>query len=115
MQTGALSGLTLLVVEDEAFLRRQVTTFLERIGADVTAVDTISKARTVAGDVSFDFALIDVNLPDGTGLDLLKDKVFPQNTGVIVMTAEGGVDVAVQAMHLGALDFLTKPFDLAEL
>lgn len=115
MQTGALFGLSMLVVEDEAFLRRQVTAFLERLGADVTAVDSLEKARNMASDLSLDFALLDVNLPDGSSLSLLKEKVFPQNTGIIVMTAEGGVDLAVQAMHLGALDFLTKPFDLAEL
>lgn len=115
MQTGALHGLSLLVVEDEPLLRRQASTYLERLGGDITAVENIERARKVVTDLSFDFALVDVNLPDGSGLDLLKEKVFPQNTGVIIMTAEGGVDGAVEAMKLGALDYLTKPFDLAEL
>ncbi len=66
-------------------------------------------------DLSFDFAIIDVNLPDGLGTNLLKERAFPQNTGVIVMTAQGGIAGAVEALKLGALEYLTKPFDLAEL
>jgi two-component system, NtrC family, response regulator AtoC len=115
MQTGALHGLSLLVMEDEPLLRRQAAAFLERLGGDVTAVENVERARKVLTDLSFDFALVDVNLPDGSGLDLLRDKAFPPNTGVIIMTAEGGVDGAIEAMKLGALDYLTKPFDLAEL
>src|SRR4051812_41734086 len=89
--------------------------FLERMGADVTNVDTLEKARKIISDLNFDFAVIDVNLPDGLGTDLLREKVFPQSTGVIVMTAAGGVTGAVEALKLGALEYLTKPFDLAEL
>ncbi len=115
MQNATLSGLSILVLDDEPLLRKQIVAYLERLGADVTAVDTLQKARTVVGDLSFDFAVIDVNLPDGTGTDLLKQRVFPQNTGVIVMTAQGGVTGAVEALKNGALEYLTKPFDLAEL
>jgi two-component system, NtrC family, response regulator AtoC len=115
MQNATLSGLSILVLEDEPLLRKQIVSYLERLGADVTAVDAVQKARTVLGDLSFDFAVIDVNLPDGLGIDLLKQRAFPQNTGVIVMTAQGGVAGAVDALKLGALEYLTKPFDLAEL
>jgi DNA-binding NtrC family response regulator len=115
MQTGNLSGLSLLVLEDEPLLRKQIAGFLERLGADVTAVDTLEKARQMLSDLSFDFAIIDVNVPDGLGTTLLKERVFPQNTGVIVMTAQGGIAGAVESLKLGALEYLTKPFDLAEL
>ncbi len=115
MQTGNLSGLNLLILEDEPLLRKQIASFLERLGADVTAVDTLEKTRQMLSDLSFDFAIIDVNLPDGLGTSLLKERVFPQNTGVIVMTAQGAVTSAVEALKLGALEYLTKPFDLAEL
>ncbi|HEV8542881.1 MAG TPA: sigma-54 dependent transcriptional regulator [Verrucomicrobiae bacterium] len=115
MQTAPLSGLSLLVLEDEMLLRKQMAGFLERMGADVTNIDTLEKARKIVSDLTFDFAIIDVNLPDGLGTDLLRDKVFPQNTGVIVMTAAGGISGAVDALKLGALEYLTKPFDLAEL
>jgi DNA-binding NtrC family response regulator len=56
-----------------------------------------------------------VNLPDGRGTTLLEEKAFSTNTGVIVMTADGAVTGAVEAMRLGALDYLVKPFDVAEL
>ncbi|MDX1951830.1 MAG: sigma-54 dependent transcriptional regulator [Verrucomicrobiota bacterium] len=111
----ALTGLSVLIVEDEPMLRKQAAAFLERLGADVTAVDTVTRARKVIEDLSFDFALLDVNLPDGLGTDLLREKVFPGNTGVIIMTAEGGVTGAVEAMKLGAVDYLAKPFDVNEL
>ncbi|HVK59863.1 MAG TPA: sigma-54 dependent transcriptional regulator [Candidatus Kapabacteria bacterium] len=115
MQNATLSGLSLLILEDDALLRKQIATYLERLGADVTTVDAVSKARQVITDLSFDFAVIDVNLPDGLGTDLLRERVFQQNTGVIVMTAEGGVAGAVDALKLGALEYLSKPFELAEL
>lgn len=115
MQNATLSGLSVLVLEDEPLLRKQIVAYLERLGADVTAVDGVEKARKVVAELSFDFAVIDVNLPDGLGTDLLKGKVFPQNTGVIVMTAQGEIAGAVDALKLGALEYLTKPFDLAEL
>jgi DNA-binding NtrC family response regulator len=84
---------------------------LERLGAEVTAVDTVGGARRVLAAEAFDFALIDVNLPDGLGPDLLRDKAFPPHTGVIVMTAEGGVRGAVETLRLGAIDYLQKPFE----
>ena len=115
MQSGTLNGLSLLVVEDDPLLRKQISSFLERLGADVTAVDSIAKGRQMAAELGFDFAVLDVNLPDGLGTDLLRERVFPANTGVIIMTAEGGIQGAVDALKLGALEYLTKPFDLGEL
>lgn len=115
MQTASLTGLNLLVLEDEPLLRKQMASFLERLGADVTSVDRVEKARQILGELSFDFAVIDVNLPDGQGTDLLKDRTFASNTGVIVMTAQGVIEGAVDALKLGALEYLTKPFDLNEL
>src|SRR5688572_3313387 len=115
VQNQGLSGLSFLILEDEPLLRKQAGAFLERLGADVTIAENVGRARRLIEDLSFDFALIDVNLPDGLGTDLLREKVFPPNTGVIVMTAEGGVNGAIDAMKLGAIDYLSKPFDLAEL
>src|SRR6185436_1475957 len=66
-------------------------------------------------EMSFDFVLLDVNLPDGIGTDLLKTKAIPAQTGTIVMTADGGVRGAVTALQLGAIDCLAKPFELEEV
>jgi len=110
-----LNGLSLLLIEDEPLLRRQLAAQLRQQGADVTAADTVASARQCLKDGQFDIALLDVNLPDGIGTDLLKEKAFPDATSVIVMTAQGGVAGAVEAIRLGAADYLTKPFDPDEL
>ena len=115
VQTPELAGLSILIVEDDVLLRKQVAAQLERLSADVTAAGDIATARRLAGDLTFDFVLVDVNLPDGRGTDLLKEKFFAAHTGVIVMTADGAVSGAVEAIRLGALDYLVKPFDPAEL
>ncbi|MBK9138330.1 MAG: sigma-54-dependent Fis family transcriptional regulator [Verrucomicrobia bacterium] len=115
MQASGFRGLSILVLDDEPLLRRQLTGYLESLGMDVTGAGDLAAARKLAKGMGFDFALLDVNLPDGKGTDLLREKVFPPSTGVIVMTAEGGVAGAVEAMKLGALDYLVKPFDPGEL
>lgn len=110
-----LKGLEVLIIEDEVLLRKQLTAQLERLGMDVTGTGTLSAARQLISEMSFDFALLDVNLPDGHGTDLLRENAFGPNTGVVVMTANGEVGGAVEAMRLGALDYLVKPFDPLEL
>lgn len=110
-----LAEVSVLVVEDDPLLRRQIGAYLERAGADVTAVGDLGAARTALGSLPFDLALVDVNLPDGLGTDLLKGGHFSPNTGVVIMTGEGGVRGAVEAMRAGAADYLSKPFDPAEL
>jgi len=111
----ALAGLSVLVVDDEALLRRRLTAHLEGLGADVTGVDSLAAARNQISTLEFDFVLLDIHLPDGVGLDLLRNQGIPPTTGVIVMTAQGGVEGAVEAMRLGALDYLVKPFEPAVL
>ena len=110
-----LIGLSILLVEDDVMLRKRLTAQLERLGAEVTSAETLQAARQFIGAMDFDFALLDVNLSDGLGPDLLREKLFPPGTGVIVMTAHGGVAGAVEAMRLGALDYLVKPFEAEEL
>lgn len=111
MAATPLSGLSVLVLDDEPLLRRHLVATLERLGADVASADTLQGARQLARDLSFDFALLDVNLPDGKGTELLAERAFGNGTGVILMTAEGGITAAVNAMKLGALDYLPKPFE----
>src|SRR6516225_5784582 len=110
-----LSGLEVLIVEDEILLRKQLSAQLERLGIDVTGTSTLSGARQFLSETGFDFVLLDVNLPDGRGTDLLRDGAFSPSTGVVIMTANGDIAGAVEAMRLGALDYLVKPFDPLEL
>ena len=88
---------------------------LERAEAEVTSCTCMKEAKEVLKSLSFDFALMDLNLPDGESLELLRDQVIPSNTLVILMTAEGGIQSAVEAMRLGATDYLSKPFDVEEI
>ncbi len=111
----ALAGLSVLVVDDETMLRRRLTAHLEALGADVTGVDTVAGARNQLTTLEFDFVLLDIHLPDGIGLDLFRTGAIPPTSGVIMMTAQGGVEGAVEAMRLGALDYLVKPFEPALL
>jgi two-component system, NtrC family, response regulator AtoC len=115
MQQTPLAGLSILIVEDDVLLRKQIASYMEKLGADVTSAGALEAARNLAAGLSFDFVLLDVNLPDGQGTSLLKDGVFSGKTGAIVMTADGAVTGAVDAMKLGALDYLVKPFELPEL
>ena len=109
------SGATLLLLEDEPLFRRRLAAHLTKLGLEVTATATLAEARRVLPELNFDFALLDVNLPDGRSLKLLEERAVPVSTMVVVMTAEGGVEGAVEAMRLGAADYLVKPFDLDEL
>ena len=110
-----LAGRDLLVLDDEPLWRRRLVAYLEKQGAQVTGVGTVAEARQAATHLAFDLALLDVNLPDGEGFDLLREGVLGGATPVVIMTSEGGVERAVEAFRLGARDYLAKPFDLAEL
>jgi two-component system, NtrC family, response regulator AtoC len=111
----SLSGLSVLVIEDDLLLRKQVTAQLERSGADVVGAGGLGEARRWLKELDFDFALLDIQLPDGSGLELLRSRGFPAGLGVIVMTGESAVGTAVEAMRLGAVDYVAKPFELDEL
>ena len=111
----------LLLVEDRASLRKMLTLALKKQGYQVVAVGTAGEGRKAAeptgpDTLPFDMVLSDLQLPDGTGLDVLA--AFRQkqpNIPVIVMTAFGTVGTAVEAMKLGAVDFLEKPVELHDL
>ncbi len=115
MAKSPLAGLSVLLLEDEVLMRKRLAAFLEKEGAEVTAVNTVAAARQALEGMSFESAVIDVNLPDGRGTDLLREKLFSSTTNVIVMTAEGGVAGAIEALRAGAADYLVKPFDFEEL
>ena len=111
MSDPVLKGASILILEDELLLRKHLVAVLEQQDADVTAIGTVDEARRVVGSLSFDFALLDLHLPDGLGTDLLKEGIFSPNTAVIVCTAEGGIKSAVEAIKNGAQDYLLKPID----
>jgi len=109
------AGCEVLLLEDDSVLRRRLSAHLRGLGAEVTEASTIAQARRALGELHFDFALIDLHLPDGEALDLLHSGAFSENTGIVVMTAFGAIKEAVGAMRLGAGDYLSKPFEPEEL
>ncbi|MFT3870097.1 MAG: sigma-54 dependent transcriptional regulator [Nibricoccus sp.] len=104
-------GCEILLLEDDPSLRKRLAAQLRGFKTEVTEAANIEEARRLLREMRFDFALIDLHLPDGDSLSLLREGAFSENTGVVVMTAFGGVKKAVEAMRLGAGDYLTKPFE----
>ena len=104
----------ILVVDDEPGLRFLLAKGLEKSGYSVDTVGTIGEARKKLADVDYFCAFFDINLPDGSGLDLVGE-TFAQKNGpaVVVMTAEATMKNAIEAMQKGAFDYITKPFDLS--
>ena len=109
-----MSTATILVIEDEEKLRRVIGMHLAGADFDVKGVGTAEEGWKLAGDA--DLILTDLKLPGMDGLELL-EKLRGQNshTPVIVMSAFGTVENAVEAMKRGAVDFLPKPFSLDHL
>ena len=106
----------LLLVEDDPPLARVYQEYLKSEPYEVVHADTGKKALKELADGSFDGLILDVQLPDMSGLEILK-KVSEDNprTAVVVITAHGSVNMAVEAMREGAADFLMKPFNAERL
>ncbi|HLT92485.1 MAG TPA: sigma-54 dependent transcriptional regulator [Woeseiaceae bacterium] len=107
---------TALVVDDEPDIRELLTLTLERMGIDTIVAGDLGDARRKLANREFDICLTDMRLPDGNGLEIVEwiQKNTP-GVPVAVITAHGNVETAVQALKLGAFDFLTKPLDIQNL
>ena len=105
-----------LVVEDEPLLQEELREQLLEEQFIVETADTLKNAtERVAGD-EYDLVLLDLGLPDGNGLELLKMiKKNYEDTAVVIITAHGEVDEKVEGLELGSDDYLAKPFAMAEL
>ncbi len=105
-----------LVVDDEEVVRDSCRRLLEPAGYELTEARTSSEALRLLDEMEFDLVLTDLKLPDMDGISLLKKiKELMPNTEVIVITGYGTVNTAVQAMKLGAYDYVEKPFRPDEL
>ncbi|MCB5187719.1 sigma-54 dependent transcriptional regulator [Methylobacillus caricis] len=103
-----------LLVEDEVIFARAVAKRLQQAGYDCEHAENLADGRELARQFMPDLALLDMRLPDGNGHDLLPEFIA-KGIAVISMTAHGEVSDAVNAMKLGATDYLKKPIDLEEL
>jgi DNA-binding NtrC family response regulator len=114
--TARTPGLHVLVVDDDAPVRKACLEIAASMGFQTHAADSVPSARAALARHSIDLLLLDLKLPGGGGLTLLEEvkSKFP-DTSVVVMTAFATVSSAVEAMRIGAGDYLTKPFALEEL
>ncbi len=109
-------SLTVIIVDDEVNARLNYRTFLTGRGYEVIDVATLSEARAQIDKGNADVILLDIRLPDGYGPVLLEETMhLPVRPPIILITAYGDVETAVDAMKNGAYDFLQKPIDLNNL
>lgn len=109
-------GVTILIIEDEALLARNFARFLERRGHETAVAATVRKGIEQYDEIRPDIVLIDYNLPDGTGMEVIEHiRRGDRQTKLVMITAHGSVAIAVGAMKAGADDYLTKPVALEEV
>jgi two-component system, NtrC family, response regulator AtoC len=106
----------ILVLEDEAVLRRTLEEHLRRKRYTVAAVDTIARAEELLAQDEFDVVFLDSRLPDGDGTQMLERHARkPDAPLFVVVTGFGSIESAVGCMRAGAFDYLLKPFSLAQI
>jgi diguanylate cyclase (GGDEF)-like protein/PAS domain S-box-containing protein len=108
--------LRLLVVEDDASVRNAILALVAGEARDVRAVDTGGAAVELLGREPVDLVLLDINLPDMTGLEVLRRaREAGLKVTVIVVSGDGSIDSAITALRLGAHEYIRKPFEPAAL
>lgn len=106
----------ILIVENEVELLNDLEEFLKHEGYLIERATTIAEARDKVFVYEYDLLVLDLGLPDGNGLDVLKVlKKDKPDTGVLILTARDALDDKLAGLDLGADDYMTKPFHLSEL
>lgn len=106
----------ILIVEDEQAIRESMVDYLRKEGYLCETAAYFYLAYEKIQLYSYDLTILDITLPDGSGLDLLRSikKLHPE-TGVLILSAKNSLDDKISGLNLGADDYLTKPFHLTEL
>ena len=106
----------ILVIEDEIKLQETIIEFLEKEKIIVESATNFSEAIDKITSFDYDCILLDMMLPDGDGMDVLRElKNLQKKTSVIILSAKDSVDDKVEGLLVGADDYLAKPFHFAEL
>jgi DNA-binding NtrC family response regulator len=106
----------ILMIEDDAAIRTAFSQYLEGVDYRIKTANSLAEGRILLSLETFDVVLLDLNLPDGNGLDFIPElRQFHGGLSIVVITGSGAVGHAVEAMRRGADHYLTKPVDLAEL
>ncbi len=107
---------TILIVDDERTLARSIKLFLTDHGYEAEVAENGDKALELLDRLRPDLVFLDVSLPGMSGMEVLKRiKEYDRNIAVVIMTAYGSIEGAVEAVKLGAFDYIKKPVDLEEL
>ncbi|KZN44476.1 response regulator transcription factor [Pseudoalteromonas luteoviolacea] len=108
-----------LLVEDDRSLAAQLIDFLQCEGIEVDYAASVSSAKEIAAQTQkytrYDAVILDMDLPDGSGLNLLSEHILGQGVPVLFCTAATSLEDKLAAFSAGALDYITKPFALPEL
>ncbi len=106
----------ILVIDDEDSMCNFMEIMLAKEGYSVETACSGTEGLQLLKDHRYDLVIADLNMPDMTGIDVLKQvRTFKQDQDLIVMTAYASVDTAIEAMKLGAVDYITKPFKVDEI
>ena len=100
-----------VVLDDELIIRKTLESLLRKKRCSVASAETLAQAEAFLAKDSFDLIFVDINLPDGQGTELLERlSNKPDGPMVVMMTADGSIEAAVECMKKGAFDYLAKPF-----
>ncbi|HHH54787.1 MAG TPA: response regulator transcription factor [Bacteroidetes bacterium] len=106
----------ILLIEDEQELSKSIQQYLNGNDLQCEFVDNVADALEKIECYEYDCILLDLSLPDGNGFEVLKElKKTNKEDGVIIISAKSTLDTRIEGFHLGADDFLVKPFHLSEL
>ena len=106
----------ILIIEDEPELRKSMKQYLHQEGYVIESASDYSKALEKIEVYDYDCILVDITLPQGSGLDIIKQlKQNQSKAGIIIISAKNSSDDKITGLDLGADDYLAKPFNLAEL
>src|SRR3989344_5076251 len=108
----------ILIIDDEESMRHMLSIILKKEGYEVVSAESGQQALKVLGKDDFNFILCDIRMPDMDGLEFLKNlqpSAFSPQPVVIMMSAYGTIDTAVECMRLGAYDYISKPFKADEI
>lgn len=107
---------SILLADDDAILRERLARSLERRGFDVRCAGDYDEALDLAHEDSPEFAVVDLRMPGRSGLELLRDlKAVDPSTEVIMLTGYGSIATAVDAVRLGAANYVPKPADADDI
>ena len=108
--------MNLLIIEDEPDLAQSIIKYFDKDGFHCEWVNNLKDGLEKIHLFTYDCLLVDLNLPDGKGMDLIEQlKKAKSQSGIIIISAKNSVDDKIKGLEIGADDYLAKPFDLSEL